>query len=74
MYRDNSELKEVTYSALRTLYVLSSTENIIAEITKLDGIEQLIECIESKTCSAEAQRMAAKIIYNIYSEVSFTVT
>jgi len=60
-------MTEVVYVALKVLHALSSTEDISFEVSKFDGIEQLMQCVRSKQFSEEVARMGVKVLYNLYS-------
>ena len=71
-----NEVLEITFTALKALYILSTMENIAGNIEDFNGIDKLLLCLKSKSSIDEIQRLAAKIIYNYYSAIvlpSFTL-
>jgi hypothetical protein len=62
-----NEALEITFTALKALYILSTMENIAGSIEDFNGMDKLLLCLKSKSSMDEIQRLAAKIIYNYYS-------
>jgi len=58
---------EVTYVALKALYVLSSVENISNYVLECHAMEKLLLCLKCKNITDEIPRISAKIVSNIYS-------